>query len=333
MQPDRIDLWASDEYTFDSRYSFMPNLRCYLHRPEGDARPAMLIVPGGGYTHVSLTEGEIVAQRFYDAGYQAFVLTYTVNAFHLRPVKEQALRDLDRAVRLLRSRAEALSLRQDRLFVCGFSAGGHLAASLAVLGSSLTDPRYPEISGRPDAVVLSYPVITSGPFAHRESFQALLGPSPTKEELEAVSLEKHVSDRTPPVFLWHTATDGSVPVENSLLFFAACRKAGVPAALHVFTRGEHGLSLATAAWANGEFGEDYCSEQRQIIYEAARQGSPAFTDEEKERIEQEHLGMLAWRKLNTRQHQPVPEVSAWPDLALSWLSARFSHCESSKGCD
>src|SRR5699024_6037393 len=171
---------------------------------------------GGAYRNASPSEGHLPAEEFYRAGHNVFVLAYTVNLLD-EPLKLQPLRDISRAVRMIRKNAEKYSVDPEKIALCGFSAGGHLCASLCVHFGDITDPapRYQAVSDRPDAAILSYPVITSGEYAHRDSMTALLGSEPTEEELEYMSLEKHVTADATPCFLWQTVTDATVPVENS----------------------------------------------------------------------------------------------------------------------
>ena len=321
MNTFRIDLWDGDEYSYPRAFGFRPNLHAYLHDEDAGLRPCMIIVPGGAYCHVSLTEGELPAMAFYKAGWQCFVLTYTVNAFGLAPAREQPLRDLSRAVRTVRARAVEWHLDPKRTVLCGFSAGGHLAGSLAVHWDRMTDAKYPEISSCPDAAVLSYPVITTGVFAHRGSFEYLLGKDATPAELADASLETQVRSDTPPLFLWSTVTDASVPCENSEMMADACRKAGVPHALHIFSSGKHGLSVATEAWARGEFGENYCGEQWDAVLKAAEAGDPRLSPEQRARVREECRSMAEWRKTGAGENQANAEVSVWPELAVAWLKA------------
>lgn len=214
----------------------------------GKKRPVIVICPGGGYMGTSDREAEVIAIQFLAAGLHAVVLRYSV--FPSR--YPTALLQLAQTVRFLREHAEAYFIDPDHIIVQGFSAGGHLAASLGVFWDKpfVADALHTDAClCRPDALLLCYPVITSGEKAHIGSFECLLG-----EELETrreeLSVEKYVSPQTPPVFLWHTATDDCVPVENSLLFFQAAHAAGVRAELHIYPVGGHGLALANAETAN-----------------------------------------------------------------------------------
>jgi len=238
-----VPLWGAGEREIGEG-GFAPVLEPYTI-PSGRPRGAVVVCPGGGYTHRAPHEGEPIARAFNAAGFQAFVVQYRI-----APDRHPApMRDLSRAVRLVRSRADTFGVAPDRIAVCGFSAGGHLAASLGVcFGEPYLAGRgeVDRVSNRPDALILCYPVISAGPFGHAGSFTSLLGPDASDAAKEALSLELRVSGTTPPAFLWHTADDAGVPVENSLLFAQALRRAGVPFELHVYPSGPHGLGLAAA---------------------------------------------------------------------------------------
>lgn len=254
MLHERLELWEQD-YIERNRIEGAPALDCYVLSGER-RRGAVLVFPGGGYHFLSDREAESVALQFAAAGYHAFVLRYSV-APNRHP---QPLRDAARAVCLVRERAAEWKVAADRIAVCGFSAGGHLAACLGVHWDKrewLSAPGIDIGLNRPDAMILCYPVITSNEFAHRSSFLNLLGEDPEAGLLDAMSLEKHVHARaTPAAFLWHTVADGLVPVENSLLFAQSLRAGGIPFEMHIFPDGPHGLSLATAETATEHVGTD-----------------------------------------------------------------------------
>lgn len=191
----------------------------------------VIICPGGAYRHLSPRESEPVARVFREMGLETEILRYPVReAGDPEPLGLRPLHALADAVK----RRKAASPGSP-VYVCGFSAGAHLAATLGVHGRALG-------LAAPDALILCYPVITADRrFCNEDSFQNLTG----DEKREFFSLEKHVSPDTPPAFLWHTAADRDVPVENSLLFASALSAAGVPFELHVYPFGAHGLSLAT----------------------------------------------------------------------------------------
>ena len=214
-------------------------------------RPAVVIFPGGGYDYTSDREAEPVANAYLAAGYSAFVVRYAVGADAKHP---HPLLDAAAALALVRARAEEFHIDPQKVAVCGFSAGGHLAAHI---GTQWHLPLLRETLGgesadfRPDAMVLCYPVISGIRSPHLHSFLNLTGPDPAQETLARLSCEESVDDRTPPAFLWHTANDTCVPVENSLVMAGALAKAGVPVELHVFPNGLHGLSVCTYETAAG----------------------------------------------------------------------------------
>lgn len=208
-------------------------------------RPAVLVIPGGGYAMTSDREAEPIALKFLSAGYQAFVLRYSVSPSRY-PV---ALIEAAEAMRLIREHADEWHVDADHVATIGFSAGGHLAANLATSAGDddLRAHGYDPDAVRPNALMLAYPVVTSGKFAHRGSFDELLGPDhkADTDRLEAVSIERHIDAVTPPVFVWHTMTDRTVPVENTLMLVQACKRAGVQVEAHLYPEGDHGLSLGT----------------------------------------------------------------------------------------
>ena len=210
--------------------------------------PAMVVFPGGGYAYTSTREDEPVALAYLSAGFQTFVLRYSVTESESAPQIYHPLLDGSAALAYIREHAEEWHIDPDKIAVVGFSAGGHAAC---YLGTHWQDTIVTERLGipygknRPNAMVLCYPVITSGEKAHRGSFNNLLGDRQDDPEmLRYTSLEKHVSENTPPTYLWHTATDPLVPVENSLLFAAALSEKKIPFEMRIFPMGAHGLSLA-----------------------------------------------------------------------------------------
>lgn len=202
-------------------------------------RPAVLILPGGGYSHTSAREAEPVALRFLARGYVPFVLRYSCGP-HPFPV---ALREAAMAMKYIRQRAEELEVNPNMVAAIGFSAGGHLCGTLGMLYDA---PEVADIGTaseiRPEALGLCYPVAVSWGRTHEGSFQNLTFEN---EQLRArLSLEKLVRPDMPPVFLWHTRQDDCVPCRNSLILATALEETGVPFALHLPLRGPHGLSVA-----------------------------------------------------------------------------------------
>ncbi len=215
-------------------------------------RPVVIICPGGGYCFTSQREAEMFALRWNSYGYQAIVLWYSY-----RPaVYPAALLELARTVKLARENAAQWDVDPEQIFVQGSSAGGHLAASYGMFWNRgfLAKALNADAGQlRPNGMILNYPVITSGEFAHRESFENLLGEQ-YDQLVETMSLEKQVSGDTPPAFVWHTNQDGLVPAENSLLLALAMRRAGRPVELHMYMKGDHGLGLASELTKDREGG-------------------------------------------------------------------------------
>jgi acetyl esterase/lipase len=329
MRTGYIRLWTKDEYTYPVVGDFIPTIHWYLHEEDDADRPAVIVVPGGAYRMVSPTEGEIVALEFYNKDYNTFVVTYTTNLTDQTPLKFQPLKDLSCGITYVRSHAEIFHVKKNQIAVCGFSAGAHLAGTLAVHHDA------PEVQSvgkkcednRPDAVILSYPVITSGKYAHRDSFVALLGKDAAEEELEYMSLEKHVTSQTPPCFLWQTADDEAVPVQNSYLMAQACMEKGVPCAHHVFSKGQHGLSLANEEWADCNIGGfytlDQTMEQFQYLIDNDIPLPAPFDQIEIPKGTDLRAIAPATMKAYTPKQYPVPEVMVWPELAHQFLMRQF----------
>ena len=213
--------------------------------PEGTRNgTAVIICPGGGYTRLAIEkEGMMTVRWLNSLGVSAFILKYRLKEYgHPAP-----LRDVLRAVRLLRSDAARFGIAPDRVGVLGYSAGGHLAATAGTLfddPDGRTGASLDRVSARPDFVVLVYPVIRlTGPGSHAGSARALLGEAATPEMLERYSPDTRVTKDTPPTFLAHGGTDTAVPPENSALFYLALRRAGVPAEMHLYREGGHGIGL------------------------------------------------------------------------------------------
>jgi len=334
-------LWTKETYPIKDMGNFLPNIVGYLH-DDDLVRPTMLVVPGGGYFVVSTTEAQIVADKFFAAGYQTFVLTYTVNCGDMRnflnlplePLKNQPLMDISRAVSCIRAHAGEWRVDTNHVAACGFSAGSHLVGSLAVHHHEdfLQNDPFGH-SNRPDAVILSYPVITADSrYWHEGSIKSLAGfDAQTPEDFQFYSLEKHVSANTPPAFLWHTITDDAVPVENSLMFMQACRAADVPCELHLFPEGPHGLSTADMRWQNADFGEDsnLCMEPFYSLLKATASANPDKVPPVAAPLLANDLSYFVsnwdriydeYRQMSfpfTRQKDDA--VAEWPNLAMRFL--------------
>lgn len=205
--------------------------------------PVIIIAPGGGYAYRAEHEAYPVANWLNSIGISAVVLQYRVAPYQ-HPVP---LADMQRAIRLVRSKSLEWNIDPNRVGILGFSAGGHLASTAGThfdLGNESAEDKIEQFSSRPDLMVLCYPVITMGEYTHNGSRTNLLGENPKAEMVNLLSTELHVSEQTPPAFIWHTADDASVAVENSLLFTTALRRKKVPFELHIFESGRHGLGMA-----------------------------------------------------------------------------------------
>lgn len=228
---------ASEEYAA---------LYVYLHGATNeidiDTRPMIIVCPGGAYAFTSDREAEIIAMQFLAFGYHAAVLRYSVAPARF----PTAFLELGRSVALIREHAREWHVNPEEIAVLGFSAGGHLAGSFCTLWYQEWVAERLGVAWemlRPNAMILGYPVITSGKYAHVGSFRNLLGKE-YEEKRTVLSLENCVDENTPRAFIWHTFGDRSVPVQNSLLFVDALASHGIPVEFHLFEKGVHGLSLA-----------------------------------------------------------------------------------------
>jgi acetyl esterase/lipase len=224
----------------------VPTLTPYLAPKERATGAAFIVCPGGGYGRLAEHEGRPVAEWLNTVGVTAFVLKYRLGPRYKHPSMWQ---DAARAIRTVRARASEWGLDPERVGILGFSAGGHLASTAGTHfdagKSDATDP-VERVSSRPSLLILIYPVITMREQTHAGSKRNLLGENPTPELVALLSNEEQVTKETPPAFVVHTVNDAGVPVENSLMFVSALRKAGVPFELHLYERGPHGFGLGTA---------------------------------------------------------------------------------------
>lgn len=230
---------------------YVAKMKTYIYEHaefrEGALRPLILICPGGGYSYQSEREAEPIALKMNSLGYNACVLYYSLGPADRHP---SPLIDAAAAVGYIREHAAQWDTDPEKICIAGFSAGGHVAASLGCLWKD--ESILKALGGRsedykPNCMLLAYPVITSGEFAHKGSFENLIGPEneENNKRYADVSLEKHITDDTVKAFIWHTYEDGSVPVENSLMFVNELRKHNVPCEFHLFEQGGHGLALGT----------------------------------------------------------------------------------------
>lgn len=206
---------------------------------------AVIVAPGGGYGFLASNhEGRQVANWFNSMGITGLVLKYRLGPRYHHPIE---LGDAQRAIRWVRSHAQELGVSPDRIGIMGFSAGGHLAATAATHfdnGNPKASDPVDRVGSRPDFAILGYPVITfEPPYAHSGSARNLLGENPDPRLIDELSNERQVTAETPPTFLFSTSEDTVVPAENSVAFYAALHRAGVPAELHIFEKGPHGVGL------------------------------------------------------------------------------------------
>lgn len=238
-----IPLWQNVELEQDGENAGCPSVTVYPLGGVGPS-PVMVICPGGGYGRRANHEGEPIAQWLNSIGIAAVVLNYRV-APYKHPIP---LEDAQRAIRLVRLNAKVWKMDPSRIGIFGFSAGGHLASTAGThydLGNPQAEDPIDRLSSRPDLMVLCYPVISFVTYSHGGSKLNLLGENPDESLVALLSNETQITLNTPPTFLWHTADDGVVPVENSLLFAMELRSHKVPFDLHVFESGNHGLGLAS----------------------------------------------------------------------------------------
>jgi len=224
-----------------------PAITIHLPAKGKENGTAVVICPGGGYGNLAMGhEGHDIAKWLNGMGITGVVLEYRMSrGGYQHPIP---LLDAQRALRTLRFRAKELNLDPNRIGILGFSAGGHLASTAGThfeAGNTDAEDPIEKMSCRPDFMILCYPVIAFGePYTHKGSQRRLIGENPPEELVISLSNEKQVAADTPPTFLFHTDEDTSVPAQNSIMFYLALRKAGVPAELHVYRRGGHGRGLA-----------------------------------------------------------------------------------------
>ncbi len=237
--------------------SDIPAITVYLPRTVALNTPAVIVCPGGGYGALASNhEGRQVASYLNSLGMAAFVLRYRLGPRYHHPIE---LGDAQRAIRLVRSHASDWRIDPARIGIMGFSAGGHLAMTASTLfdaGAATAPDAVDRLNSRPDFTILGYPVISmTEEWTHKGSRRNLLGDTPDPELAKTLSGERAVTRETPPTFLFQTNEDASVPAENAVHYYLALRKAGVPAELHVFERGPHGVGLANddpalSAWSS-----------------------------------------------------------------------------------
>ncbi len=223
-----------------------PSLTIYLPAKEKATGAAVVIFPGGGYGHLAMDhEGHQIAQWLNSLGIAGFIVQYRHRNSGAGYGHPAPIQDAQRAIRMVRSRAAEWNVDPSRIGIIGFSAGGHLASSAGThfqIRYSEAKDAIDQVSCRPDFMILMYPVISfTESYTHKGSRSNLLGKDPDKNLVESFSNEKQVTPETPPTFLVHADDDKAVPPENSIAFYLALRKAGVPAEMHIYEKGGHGF--------------------------------------------------------------------------------------------
>lgn len=233
------------------------SLTAFTH-DDGITRPAVIVCPGGSYRYHAPREAEPIAVFYHNAGFNAFLLRYSVadKASDYAPLIEAAM-----TIKHIRENAEKYGVDPKKIVICGFSAGGHLAGSAGILWNipevrdaiGVTDGSAPEGINRPDGIILCYAVITAGEYTHRKSIYNIAGREDYDEhDVERFSLELHVDENTPPMFIWHTLGDKGVHIKNPLQLIDAYVEKGVSFEAHIFPKGPHGMALCDATTFDGK---------------------------------------------------------------------------------
>lgn len=318
-------LWTPEEYHWPAAGGFISSLTAYLHE-DNQPRPSIIVVPGGAYCFVAPGEGEPVADVFFEKGYQTFVVIYTTNPCYRQPLGYQPIQDLARAVAMIRRHEKEWHVQANHIAVCGFSAGGHLAGSLAVHWNAAFLPA--DLRGplcRPDAAILCYPVVSMGKYAHADSRRALLGDQYTSEQAQEMSIELNVRSDTPPMFFWHTRNDASVPMQNSLLLEHALWEKGVFHEMHLFANGAHGATLANERWKqddNGQLDTEvqyYATGRYELTEGGAKEMHPNLDLTKFTSVEEWIQDCKRRRALNVANRRTNASIAMWPQLADLFL--------------
>lgn len=245
-----IKLWNKEMPHRRDDIEFEPHMKAYT----ADSKGAVIVLPGGAYVNRAEHEGDAVGEWFQSIGITAFVVEYRT-APYSHPAE---ISDAQRAIRYVRHHADEYGIDRDKIAIMGFSAGGHLAGSASVhYDKEMYEPT-DEIDNecaKPNASILCYPVIDMGEYRHDGSRHNLIGPRPTEDMKEFMSLHKQVNSETPEAFIWHTSSDNAVPVANSLLYAEALSRENINFEMHIYPLGEHGLGLApnndyVSKWSN-----------------------------------------------------------------------------------
>lgn len=277
----RIQIWNQEDYHYQGAGLFIPFMVADIHEDE-DIHPAMIVAPGGGFIQLSPQEASGVAKQFYERGYNTFVLMYTNNVTLEIPMVHQALKDISRAIQIIRSDCRKYHVNPNMIIGCGFSGGGYMVAALAILHEReelhLQDS-YADVSNRLDGAILNYALITGGKYSAPElGFKTLVGENASREEIDKFSLELHVNSNATPMLINHGTADTAVPVQNAHLLADACLNADVPYEVHTFLGCQHGFAVAALPmeWM----------EESKYVYEQLYYTIQAMSDEEFEKYKE-----------------------------------------------
>lgn len=233
------------------------SLSAYIHE-DNEVRPCVIVCPGGSYRYHAAREAEPIAMFYYNEGFNTFILRYSVakEAANYAPLIEAAM-----TIKHIRENAVQYCVDPEKIVICGFSAGGHLAGSAGILWNipevrdaiGVTDGKAPEGINRPNGIILCYAVITAGEYTHRGSIQNITGREDYDEkDVERFSLELHVNESTPPMFIWHTLGDRGVHIKNALQLMNAYSEQGISYEAHIYPNGPHGMSLCNKTTWEGK---------------------------------------------------------------------------------
>ena len=266
MEKQKYLIWEPGEYDYPGAGAFVPFIMAAIHEDE-EVHPAMIVAPGGAYAILQPSEADFQARKYFERSYNTFVLCYTNDITLEVPVGMQPLRDISRAVQFIRKNHQQFRIDVNRVYASGCSAGGHLVASLAVHHEDpILHPSdaYQEVSNRPDAVIPQSALVSK--VYGREIFRAMLGPDADEEALDYMSIEKHVTKNSSPMFLLHGESDSLCKPQNALLLSMACAEHGVNHEIHLILNGNHGVTNIDSGRADAET-SFYVYEQ---LYEAIR---------------------------------------------------------------
>ncbi len=323
------NLYSKEEYHYDTKTDFIPTITAYINGSI-NKKPSVLIVPGGSYLFVSSTEGEVIAQKFLNEGYNAFILTYSTRMSKaFAPLKEQALRDIAKAMVIIKENALTFHVDTENIVVLGASAGGHLVSCFCNHYNKdfLKDIRK-DHDIRPSAQILLYPVISfEKGLIHEFSKFCLLGDDATEDEIKFMCNEQNVHEDTPKAFIFHCIGDETVDYKNSTTFARALGEKNIEFSLHIFPKGAHGISTCDEAWVKTSFDMDCPTNQlsKKLVERELICRDDIFTlfdiDIKEINSYEEYCNeAIKRRKFKDITLNEYKYASNWVKLALEWLT-------------